>query len=140
MHIFKVDYFLTAFWSLAAIIGIGVFYKESKMRIPDIMETLELGTKNALAIGAACACIGFIVGATTLTGLGLKFAAAIIELAKGVAGLVMSLDFLHLMSGDATAFPFPTRSWIRSGNWPMTYRWRSIGDKLVRIMLFPRRL
>jgi len=106
LHILNVDYFLCAFWSLAAIIGIGVFYEESKMRIPDIMETLELGTKNALAIGAACACIGFIVGATTLTGLGLKFAAAIIELARGVATLVMSLDVLHIMSGDATALFF----------------------------------
>jgi len=106
LHLFGVNYFLSAFWTLAVIIGIGVFYKDSKMRIPDIMETLELGTKNALAIGAACACIGFIVGATTLTGLGLKFAAAIIELARGVAGLVMSLDVLHLLSGDVTALFF----------------------------------
>jgi TRAP-type uncharacterized transport system fused permease subunit len=76
------------------------------MRIPDIMETLELGTKNALAIGAACACIGFIVGATTLTGLGLKFAAAIIELAKGVATVIVTFDVLHLLTISGTSLFF----------------------------------
>jgi len=76
------------------------------MRIPDIMDTLELGTKNALAIGAACACIGFIVGATTLTGLGLKFAAAIIELAKGVATVFMTFDVFHLLTISGTSLFF----------------------------------
>ncbi|MBN2516611.1 MAG: TRAP transporter permease [Deltaproteobacteria bacterium] len=95
-----------AFWTTMAVIAIGVFYKESKMRVSDILETLELGTKNALAIGAACACIGFIVGATTLTGLGLKFAAAIIELAHVVASFVTSIDVVHILSVDATALFF----------------------------------
>jgi TRAP transporter 4TM/12TM fusion protein len=44
LQVCNVDYFLSTFWTLAVIIGIGVFYKESRMRIPDIMETLELGT------------------------------------------------------------------------------------------------
>jgi TRAP-type uncharacterized transport system fused permease subunit len=94
----KIEPSMAAFWALMAVIGVGVFYKESKMRIPDIMNTLEWGTKNALAIGAACACVGFIVGATTLTGLGLKFAAAVIELARGTAALVQTLDVTHLLS------------------------------------------
>ncbi len=94
---------LCAFWAMITVIAIGVCYRESKMRIPDIMETLELGTKNALAIGAACACIGFIVGATTLTGLGLKFAAAVIELAHVITSFVMSLDIFHLLSTNSVA-------------------------------------
>jgi len=100
-----IDPFLSAIWGLLAIIGVGVFYDESRMKIPDIMNTLEWGTKNALAIGGACACVGFIVGATTLTGLGLKFAAAVIELAKGVAVFVTTIDFMHLLTlSDATLF------------------------------------
>ncbi len=89
-----------------AVIAVGVFFKDSRMKISDIMDTLELGTKNALAIGAACACIGFIVGATTLTGLGLKFAAAIIELAHVVAAFVISVDIMHLLSADGVALFF----------------------------------
>ena len=74
-----------AFWTNMLIIFIGLFYHESKMRLPDILTCLQEGTKNAIAIGAACACVGFIVGATTLTGIGLKFAAAVINIAHGIA-------------------------------------------------------
>lgn len=97
---------LCSFWAIITVITIGACYRESKMRIPDIMETLELGTKNALAIGAAVACIGFIVGATTLTGLGLKFAAAVIELAHVITSVVMNLDILHLLSANSVALFF----------------------------------
>jgi len=97
---------LAAFWTVLSVIAVGVFYKESGMRIPDILETLELGTKNALAIGAACACIGFIVGATTLTGLGLKFAAAIIQLSHSIAYLLASVDILHFLNVTSIALFF----------------------------------
>ncbi len=104
--IIRVDPSLCAFWSTMAVIAIGVFYKDSRMKVVDILNTLEWGTKNALAIGAACACVGFIVGATTLTGLGLKFAAAVIELAHGVAFFVSHIDFMHLLTLDALALFF----------------------------------
>ena len=97
---------LCSFWAIITVIAIGVSYRESRMRIPDILDTLELGTKNALAIGAACACIGFIVGATTLTGLGLKFAAAVIQLAHVITSIVMNLDILHLLSANSVALFF----------------------------------
>lgn len=97
---------LMAFWSIMAVIVIGVFYAESKMRVGDILDTLQAGTKNALSIGAACACIGFIVGATTLTGLGLKFAAAVIELAKGLSLFVISLDVFHLLNAKGVVLLF----------------------------------
>lgn len=97
---------LASFWSNLVIIGIGVFYPESKMRVPDILSALEWGTRNALAIGAACACVGFIVGATTLTGLGLKFAATVISLAHGVATFIGHIDVLHLFTIDGTTMFF----------------------------------
>lgn len=87
---------LTAFWTNMVIIFAGIFYSESKMRLPDILSSLEEGTKNAIAIGAACACVGFIVGATTLTGIGLKFATAVIAIAKGMAGFVHYFDIFQL--------------------------------------------
>jgi TRAP transporter 4TM/12TM fusion protein len=106
--VLRTDPFLAAFWANLSVIIIGAFYKESKMRFRDILDTLEWGTKNALSIGVACACVGFIVGATTLTGLGLKFAAAVLGLAHGVAyGLMSVQDFIHfqmLTSSDYTLF------------------------------------
>lgn len=97
---------LAAFWANMTTIAVGVFYPESKMRVADILDALHWGTKNALAIGAACACVGFIVGATTLTGLGLKFAATVVGLAKGAAGLVQSVDVLSLIRVDASTLFF----------------------------------
>jgi len=46
------------------------------------------------------------VGATTLTGLGLKFAAAVIELAHVITSIVMNLDILHLLSANSVALFF----------------------------------
>ena len=89
---------ISAFGSLMAVIAVGVFYPQSKMRLPDILETLEWGTKNAIAIGAACACVGFIVGTTTLTGLGLKFATAVIQMASTAAEFISIVDVMHFFS------------------------------------------
>ena len=97
---------LAAFFANMAVIAVGITYTDSKMRFKDILDTLEWGTKNALAIGAACASVGFIVGATTLTGLGLKFASAVIELASGVAGFVNAIDIFHLATLDGTTLFF----------------------------------
>ncbi|MDI9571207.1 MAG: TRAP transporter permease [Pseudomonadota bacterium] len=94
----RLEPFSAAFWTNTAVVAVGVFYRESKMRIPDILSALEWGTKNALSIGAACACVGFIVGATTLTGLGLKFAATVINLANGAGAALLSLDVFSLLT------------------------------------------
>ncbi len=95
---------LAAFWTDMLIIGAGIFYKESKMRFKDILSSLEEGTKNAIAIGAACACVGFIVGATTLTGIGLKFATAVIAVAHGIADIINPLLFGLTAVNDVTLF------------------------------------
>ena len=95
---------LAAFWSCMLIVAAGVFYKESKMRVPEILSSLEDGTKNAIAIGAACACVGFIVGATTLTGIGLKFATAVIAVATKIALLVHPLLMGMSTVSDLTLF------------------------------------
>jgi len=74
------------------------------MRVPEILSSLEDGTKNAIAIGAACACVGFIVGATTLTGIGLKFATAVIALATNLAHFVHPLLMGMGTVSDITLF------------------------------------
>lgn len=46
-----------------------------------LVVSLEEGAKQSIAITAACACVGFLLGVTTLTGLGFKFSGAIVGLA-----------------------------------------------------------
>lgn len=98
--------FLMAFWANMVLIAVGICYKESKMRLPMIIDALEKGTLNALAIGAAVASVGIIIGMTMLTGLGLKFGGLTIRMAEHTAALVTSLDFLHLLPVDGTTLFF----------------------------------
>ncbi|MEN6441821.1 MAG: TRAP transporter fused permease subunit [Syntrophobacter sp.] len=98
--------FLMAFWTNMTLIVIGCLYKESKMRLPMIVDALEKGTMNALSIGAAVASVGIIIGMTMLTGLGLKFGSLTIQMAQYTASLVTQMDILHLLPVDGTILFF----------------------------------
>jgi len=81
----------------AAYLGILVsfalsFLKEdTRMSLMDLVDTLKEGAISALGVAAACAAVGFIVGVTTLTGLGLKFTSLTVALAQG--NLFLALFF-----------------------------------------------
>jgi TRAP transporter 4TM/12TM fusion protein len=53
---------------------------------------MEMGAKSALGIGAACACVGFVLGILTLTGMGFKFSSFILDVSETVALVVKSVD------------------------------------------------
>ncbi len=57
--------------------------RSSWMSPRDIADGLEHGARNALGVAIACATAGIIIGVVTLTGLGLKVAHGLIELARG---------------------------------------------------------
>jgi TRAP transporter 4TM/12TM fusion protein len=86
----------------AAIIGIvstiivGAFRKETRMSIADIVAALASGARMALGVVAATACAGIIVGTITLTGIGLKLANGLIDLAGGQ--LLLTLFFTMIAS------------------------------------------
>jgi TRAP transporter 4TM/12TM fusion protein len=60
-----------------------------------LVQGFEMGTKAALGIGAACACVGFVLGITTLTGMGFKFSAFVLDLSGVAARWVDGFDVLH---------------------------------------------
>lgn len=62
-----------------------------------LVEGFEMGAKAALGIGAACACVGFVLGITTLTGMGFKFSAWVIDLSGVAAHAVKAMDALGLL-------------------------------------------
>lgn len=110
--------FLAAFWGI--LLTIACSYVPLLMRAlgnttmdtstvltpPRLVRGFEDGAKFALAIGAACACVGFLLGMTTLTGLGFKFSAAVVQLAHDLAGFVVGLDFTGLASENGLALFF----------------------------------
>ncbi len=54
------------------------------------------GAKGVLDVAAACACAGIIVGIVSLTGLGIKLAGAIVDLAYG--HMILALAFAMLVA------------------------------------------
>ncbi|MCX7568237.1 TRAP transporter permease [Sulfitobacter sp. F26169L] len=110
--------FLAAFWGI--ILTIVFSYVPLLMRAlgdtsmdmnsvltpPRLVRGFEDGAKFALAIGAACACVGFLLGITTLTGLGFKFSAAVVELAYDLAGFMIAIDFTGLLNEKSMALFF----------------------------------
>jgi len=61
-----------------------------------ILQALELGARNAVAVSVACAVAGIIVGVVGLTGLGLKFSAMMIAFSGG--NLVLALLLVAIAS------------------------------------------
>jgi TRAP transporter 4TM/12TM fusion protein len=88
--------------SLAALVGLGLsvvagmLTKATRMSIPEIFNALEAGARGALGVAIACATAGIIVGVVTLTGLGLKMANGLIQLAGG--NLLLTLFFTMIAS------------------------------------------
>ncbi|RLQ97526.1 TRAP transporter permease [Falsibacillus albus] len=70
-----------ALWSIVSAIVISAFNKETRMNVRSIIDALVDGARTALSVAAATACAGIIVGVVTKTGLGLKLANGLVDLA-----------------------------------------------------------
>jgi TRAP transporter 4TM/12TM fusion protein len=57
-------------------------------------EALEDGAKNTLSVAIACACAGVIIGATTITGMGIVFTQVVLELSHNSLVLALALTAL----------------------------------------------
>ena len=65
-------------------IGASLIRKSTRISWKGVLEGLEAGARAALGVLIACACAGIIVGVVTLTGLGLKLATVLVDLAQGL--------------------------------------------------------
>ena len=57
--------------------------KSTRMKPIEIVKGLETGAKNVLGVLVACAAAGIIIGVVTKTGVGLKLASGLLDLANG---------------------------------------------------------
>ncbi len=96
--------FYAAFMAQIGLIVVGMLYKETNMGLQDFLTAMEGGARNALSVGAAVATVGFIVGTTVLTGLGLKFSQITIDMSSGLADLVNPLFFGLFSSNQLILF------------------------------------
>lgn len=91
---------LSAFYaiciSVAMAILVSLFKKNKSFTYKEFLSALESGAKGAIGVACACACAGMIVGVVTLTGLGLRIAELIVQLAQGQ--LFLTLVFTMIAS------------------------------------------
>ncbi|MFW5719395.1 MAG: TRAP transporter permease, partial [Halanaerobium sp.] len=80
-----------AFLGILVSFALSFLKEDTRMNLQDLFDTLREGAVSALGVAAACAAVGFIVGVTTLTGLGLKFTSITVALAQG--NLFLALFF-----------------------------------------------
>lgn len=74
---------LAALYSIVISIVVSAFGKDTRMSFRDIIDALVDGARTALGVAAATACAGIIVGVVTKTGLGLKLANGLLDVADG---------------------------------------------------------
>ena len=85
-----------ALYGILSCIIIGFINKEVKFGVKDIIEALVDGARTALAVVAATACAGIIVGVVVKTGLGLGLANSLVKLAGG--SILLTLFFVMIAS------------------------------------------
>ncbi|WP_137127886.1 TRAP transporter permease [Roseomonas sp. HF4] len=64
--------YLAAFTGISACIVVGFLNPRNRLTIKDLWDAFDLGSRYALAVGAAAAAVGIVVGVVTLTGAGFR--------------------------------------------------------------------
>ncbi len=85
-----------ALWGIVLSIIMAQSRKLTRMSFVDIINALTESGKKVVSFGVACACVGIIIGVTTLTGVGVILGNYILMLSKG--SLLLSLILVMIMS------------------------------------------
>lgn len=89
--------YLAAFWGITACIFVGLVNPLNRLSLRDLFDAFVLGSKYALAVGAAAATVGIIIGVVTLTGVSFKIAYIVTSTAGGWAEAIAPLIPFGLM-------------------------------------------
>ncbi len=79
--------------TIALIVGcfIGPLNPQERIRVPQMSEAMELGVKYALAVGAASAAVGIVVGVINTTGIGFRIGFMVTQGAGTLAASLFDL-------------------------------------------------
>ncbi|HEX5868650.1 MAG TPA: TRAP transporter permease, partial [Beijerinckiaceae bacterium] len=83
--------YMAAFWGITLCIAVGLLNPRKRMSFWEVFESLRDGAKYALAVGAAAATVGIVVGVVTLTGVGFKLSYIVTSAAAAMAGAAGSV-------------------------------------------------
>lgn len=90
--------YLAAFWGITSCIVIGFLNPRQRLTPRDVFEAFVIGAKYALAVGAAAATVGIVIGVVTLTGVSFKVSYIVTSNAAAWASAIQPLIPFDLMS------------------------------------------
>jgi len=94
-----------ALWAIIIAICASALRKSTRMKAIQLVEGLENGAKGVLGVMVACATAGIIIGVVTKTGVGLKLAGGLIDLA---GGLLLPAMFFTMITSLILGMGVPT--------------------------------
>ena len=83
--------YLAAFAGISACIVVGFINPRNRLTIKDLWDAFDLGSRYALAVGAAAAAVGIVVGVVTLTGAGFRIGFIVTQAAAQTAEIFRPL-------------------------------------------------
>src|SRR5918995_685552 len=98
--------YLAAFWGITLCIAVGLLNPRKRMSVWEVLEGLRDGAKYALAVGAAAATVGIVVGVVTLTGVGFKLSYIVTSTAGSMAAVLGTVLPAFLASPQALTLLF----------------------------------
>jgi TRAP transporter 4TM/12TM fusion protein len=90
--------YLAAFWGITLCVAVGLVNPRRRITLADLVDGFVTGAKYALAVGAAAAVVGIVVGVVTLTGVGFKVSFIVTTGAREAASWIMPLIPFDLVS------------------------------------------
>jgi TRAP transporter 4TM/12TM fusion protein len=87
--------YLAAFAGITACVIVGFLNPRNRLTLRDLWDALDMGARYALAVGAAAAAVGMVVGVVTLTGAGFRIGFIVTQSAASTAAMFQPiLDIL----------------------------------------------
>jgi TRAP transporter 4TM/12TM fusion protein len=80
-----------AVYGIIACVVVGFLNPTHRLTIPDLWGALSSGAKSTLAVGAAAATVGVVVGVVTLTGVGFRLGYVVVQTATDIGDVVGSI-------------------------------------------------
>ncbi|MEQ8653984.1 MAG: TRAP transporter permease [Kiloniellales bacterium] len=73
-----------AVWGIVACVVVGFINPLKRLTVRDLLAALAEGARNTLAVGAAAASVGIVVGVVTLTGVGFRLGFIVLQTANDI--------------------------------------------------------
>jgi len=87
-----------AVYGIIACVVVGFLNPVNRLSPKDLWDSLALGAKNTIAVGAAAATVGIVVGVVTLTGVGFRLGYVVVQTATDMADVLGSIWPLNFFS------------------------------------------